>query len=146
MTVADDLRVEIYRSFIEEQRAPAPIDIATNLQLDFKQVESALDQLNEQDVIELVSGTHFIWLAHPFSAMDAPFRVFSKGQKWDAICIWDALGVLALMDRSGTVETACPDCGESLNLKVSNGSVAFEDHVVHFEVPARHWYDDIGYT
>jgi hypothetical protein len=24
--------------------------------------------------------------------------------------------------------------------------VAAADHVVHFEVPARHWYDDIAYT
>ena len=146
MTVVDDVRVEIYRSFIDDQRAPVPSEIALRLELDLEDVESSLKQLNDDDVIALVPGTHFIWLAHPFSAMDAPFRVFNNSSSWDAICIWDALGVLALMNESGRVETTCPDCGESLTVEVSDGAVEPSGHVVHFEVPASRWYEDIGYT
>ena len=109
-------------------------------------IEEALRELDGQDVIALVPGTSFVWLAHPFSALDAPFRVKSDDMAWEAICIWDALGVLALTGRSGSVETSCPDCGDPLRLDVSDGEIEASSHVVHFEVPAARWYEDIGHT
>ena len=142
----DAVRVEIYRSFVAECRAPMPVDIARKLGLPLNEVETGLTRLHEDDVIALVPGTHFIWLAHPFSATDAPFRVDSGERRWDAICIWDALGVLALTNHAGRVLTSCPDCGERLTLEVSGEKIAHSDYVVHFEVPARRWYENIGHT
>lgn len=140
------VRVEIYRSFIEDGRAPSPIELSHRLAMSPGDVEEALRELDGQDVIALVPGTSFVWLAHPFSALDAPFRVKSDGMAWDAICIWDALGVLALTERPGSVETSCPDCGDPLSLDVSDGEIEPSSHVVHFEVPAARWYEDIGHT
>ena len=142
----DAIRVEIYRSFVEEGRAPMPVEIATQLGLALADVETGLEQLHQDDVIALVPGTRFIWLAHPFSANDAPFRVVGSSRRWDAICIWDALGVLALTNQDGHVSTSCPDCGEGLTLEVKGDAIGLSDYIIHFEVPARRWYENIGHT
>jgi hypothetical protein len=92
-------------------------------------------------------GTHEIWLAHPFCATPAPFETSVGDRTWDAICIWDALGTLALLDSDGRVRTACPDCGEPLEAEVRDGEVvAPHDNVVHYGVPAARWYEDVAYT
>jgi hypothetical protein len=143
----NDVRVEIYRSFLDEGRAPMPYEVAARLRMPVEEVKTALEELHQTGVIALAPGTHNVWLAHPFSAMDAPFRVQAKGRRWDAICVWDAFGVLALMDADGTVSTACPDCGEDLSVEISGGRVTSADaDVVHYGVPASRWYEDVGYT
>ena len=49
--------------------------------------------------------------------------------------------------RDGVVESECPDCGEPLELEVRDGELDPRRHLlVHFVVPARHWWDDIGFT
>jgi hypothetical protein len=79
--------------------------------------------------------------------LDAPFQVRSVERTWDAICIWDALGVLALLDADGSVTTSCPDCGDALRVEVVDGkAVSSGEEIVHFGVPASRWYEDVGYT
>jgi hypothetical protein len=146
MTV-DDVRVEIYRSFASLGRAPTALEIAVEIGRPIREVENALRQLDADDVIALVPGTDLIWLAHPYSALSSAFRVESDGRIWDAICIWDALGILALIGADGSVRTLCPDCGESVQVHVRGGDIAGpEDSIVHFGVPARDWYVDLAHT
>jgi hypothetical protein len=142
----NDVRVAIYRGFVEDGRPPMPTEIAAALEVPLGGVEAALDELAGDGVIALLPGTHHVWLAHPFSAAAAPFRVTAGDGSWDAICIWDALGILAVIDTDGSVTTACPDCGEKLELAVRDGDISASEHVVHFAVPAARWYEDIGHT
>lgn len=141
------MRVEIYRFFIEECRAPMAAEIATRVNEPVSAVIGSLRELHETDVIALTPGTSLIWLAHPFSAQDSPFEVEAEGRRWDAICIWDALGVLAVLGKDGSVQTTCPDCGEKLLVEVRDGDVSADfPAMVHYGVPARRWYEDVGYT
>ena len=143
----DDVRVAIYRSFLDHGRPPMPAELAAQLGAPVVEIERALDELAAADVIALLPGTHFVWLAHPFSAAAGPFRVTSGDRSWDAICVWDGLGILAVADADGTVATSCPDCGEPLEVTVDDGAVrAPAGYVVHFGVPAARWYEDVGYT
>ncbi len=142
----NDVRVEIYRSFVEEGRAPLPIEIANKLGAPLVDIERALMRLHDDDIIALLPGTHLIWLAHPFAGSDSPFKVISQDRTWDAICIWDALGILAVLGADGEISTPCPDCGEELRFVVKNGKLGPTDHIVHFGVPAARWYEDVGYT
>jgi hypothetical protein len=145
--VETDVRVAIYRSFVDGGRPPMPVELAVQLGASLDEVEDALRALAEQDVIALIPGTSFVWLAHPFSAAAAPFRVTSGARRWDAICIWDALGILALVGADGRVETSCPDCGEPLAVEVKGSAVhGPADALAHYGVPARRWYEDVGYT
>jgi hypothetical protein len=143
----DGVRVAIYRSFVETGRPPMPVEIAAGLNVPLSDVEAAVGDLAAQDVIALIPGTSFVWLAHPFSAAAAPYRVTADDRAWDAICIWDALGILALVDSDGRVEARCPDCNDDLAVEVRAGNViAPEPYVAHYGVPASRWYEDVGYT
>jgi len=147
MSVTNDVRVELYRSFIEDCRAPSPEEIGERLGLPVEQVRASLRELHDQDVIALQPDTGDVWLAHPFCATEAPFRVLAGGRSWASICIWDALGILALIDEDGAVTTACPDCGDDLELRIEDGEVQGPSEcVVHFGVPARRWYEDVAFT
>jgi hypothetical protein len=145
--LVDDVRVEIYRSFLERARPPMPQELVTNLGSSMEEVQSALEQLDQDDVIALLPGTHFVWLAHPFSALAGPFETRTDRGSWDAICVWDALGILTLLESDGSVRTLCPDCGDELVIEVRDGEIAAPpESVVHYGVPARKWYEDLAYT
>ena len=145
--LVDDVRVVIYRSFLDRGRPPMPQELVGTLGASMENVEAALEQLDADDVIALLPGTHFVWLAHPFSALAAPFVTRTDRGSWDAICVWDALGILSLLDDDGEVQTLCPDCGEPLLLEVRDGVInAPPDAVVHYGVPARKWYEDLAHT
>ena len=147
MAVTNDVRVEVYRSFVEDMRSPSPEEIGERLGEPTDGVRAALGELAEQDVIAFRPGTDELWLAHPFCATDAPFAVTSGQRRWQAICIWDALGILALIEADGRVETACPDCGDALEVVVQDGAVRGPaDAIVHFGVRARSWYEDVAHT
>lgn len=147
MDAINDVRVELYRSFIEECRAPSVQEIANRLSISGDEVVSSLRSLDDQDVIALRPDSDDVWLVHPFCASEGPYTTVSGERRWDAICIWDALGILALTGSSGTVEGDCPDCGERLEVTVQGGAVSSPDgYLVHFGVPARKWYDDIAFT
>lgn len=141
------MRVAIYRSFIETGRPPMPADVAAEAGVPLVEIETALQELADADVIALIPGTSFVWLAHPFSAAAAPFRVSAGERSWDAICIWDALGILALTGSDGRVETRCPDCAGELAVEVRDGQVVAPDgYLAHYGIPASRWYEDVGYT
>ena len=147
MSVTNDVRVELYRSFIEDCRAPSPEEIGERLGQPVEQVRASLRELRDQDVIALEPNTHEVWLVHPFCATEAPFRVISGSRSWPSICIWDALGILAVVGADGTVTTKCPDCGDDLVLRIEEGEIRGpSDCVVHFGVPASAWYEDIAFT
>ena len=124
-----------------------PVDLAADSDVPLEEVEAALHELAAQDVIALIPGTSFVWLAHPFSAAAAPFRVTAGERSWDAICIWDALGILALVESDGHVTSRCPDCSAGLTVHVRGGeATAGEPYVAHYGIPANRWYEDVGYT
>lgn len=137
----------IYRGFVEDGRPPMPLEIATSAGVPLAEVEDAIQDLARRDVIALIPGTSFVWLAHPFSAAAAPFRTVAGDRTWDAICIWDALGILAVVESDGRVETPCPDCGDPLVVEARDGAaLAPEGVLAHYGVPASRWYEDVGYT
>jgi hypothetical protein len=84
--------------------------------------------------------------AEPLSAIPTPFRVEIGGRRFFGNCIWDALGVVAMLGGTGTVRTWCPDCHEQMSVAVAENRLAAGEGVVHFAVPAAHWWDDIGFN
>jgi hypothetical protein len=147
MDTTNAVRVELYRWFIDETQAPSAEELSSALALSNHDIRTSLRELAASDVIAFQPGTENLWLVHPFCATDAPFTVTSGDNRWDAICIWDALGILALVEADGTVGTTCPDCEDQLDISVTDGEVIAPPGVlVHFGVPAARWYEDIGYT
>lgn len=108
----------------------------------------AADELRALEAVHalVLDRTGAIAFANPFATPPAPFRVTTDDRVYHAICAWDALGVLAALNRDGTVETHCPDCGGAIEAGVHRGAMDPAEAVVHFLVPAARWYEDLGFT
>ena len=145
-TLDSAVRAEVYRFFIDQGRPPVPAEVADQLASDQPSVEDSLRRLAAAHALVLAPGTPYIWMAQPLSAIPTPFRVETGGRDFFANCIWDALGIVAMLGETGTVTTWCPDCHEQTSLTIADNRLASGDGVVHFAVPAAHWWDDIGFT
>lgn len=141
------VRAEIYRSFVSFGRAPVAAEIAGTLSVKPAQVEDSLRRLHDAHLIVLAPGSPYIWMANPLSALPTPYTATTaRGTFWGN-CIWDALGIVAMLGSDGTVTGLCPDCGEEQRLEVRDGElVEAGEHLVHYTVPAAHWWDDIGFN
>lgn len=140
------VRAEIYRFFVSAGRAPTAADLCEAVGQDQAAIEGSLQRMHEEHLLVLAPGTPYIWMANPFSALPTPFSVAVDGRGWFGNCIWDALGIIALLGGSGSVTTSCPDCREELKVTVQDGRLISGEGVVHFAIPARHWWDDIGFN
>jgi hypothetical protein len=142
----NEVRIEVYRFFVAEGRPPVPAELALNLSIPSHEVESSLRRLADAHVVVLAPGTPYIWMANPLSALPSPYKVSAAGRDWWGICIWDSLGILAMLGGNGTVSSLCPDCGEDLQIRIVGGQLEPSDYIVHYAVPAAHWWDDIGFN
>jgi len=142
-----EIRLWIYQHFVATGRAPSPVEIAAHFQLTPGAIEPRLRRLqDEADALVLLPGTSYIWMAEPFSALPTSFIVRAGPRVWWGNCIWDALAILALVGTDGVVSTACPHSGQPLLVSATKGGLEDGQGIVHFAVPAREWWRDIGFT
>jgi hypothetical protein len=145
-TVDRDVRLHIYGRFVEEERPPTVEETARALDLSTEEVSNSYRRLAEGRVIVLEPGTLDVWMANPFSARPTPFRVATGDRRYWGTCVWDAPGILAMLGDDGDVSTLCPDCDETLVMRVRGVSLEPLEAVAHFAVPAARWWEDIGFT
>jgi hypothetical protein len=140
------VRLAILGHFADSGEAPAAADVAAAIGEEERAVAEAYSRLADAHVLVLRPGTGDIWMAHPFSAVPTGFRVETARGSSYANCVWDALGMPAMLGTDARIETTCADCGESLGLRVRGGDLEPLDWVAHFALPAAGWWDDIGHT
>ena len=140
------VRHELYRFFVDQGRPPVAAELADALAIDHAEVEDSLRRLAGEHAIVLAPGTPYVWMAMPLSAIPTPFMVEVTDRRFFANCIWDALGVVAMLGGTGRVRTFCPDCRSQMSVTVADNRLSSGEGVVHFAVPAVHWWDDIGFT
>jgi hypothetical protein len=145
-TLQRDVRLFIYDQLAETSVAPSAADAAAALSCSVSQAEAAFRALAEAKVIVLRPGTTTVWMAMPFSNVQTPFTVISGGRAYYANCAWDAFGIAALLRADSRIFTTCADCGGALERKIARGAPTETRGVVHFAVPAREWWNDIGFT
>ena len=121
-------------------RAPTAAELAEAAGLSEAEVRDELRALHEQRMLVLGDDGQ-IWMANPFSAVPTDYVAVVNGRRHFGNCIWDALGVVALLGGVGRVEKG------DLRIECAIRRVsAPRDYVVHFLVPARDWWADIGFT
>ncbi len=138
------VRAHIYKHFRDQAAAPSTGDIASSLGRSHEEVTVALDELAASHAIVLRPGTHDIWMAHPFSGIPTDYTATVGGNTWYANCGWDSIAILALLG-DGTFASKDP-LTDTTNEWTVNDGVVTPAGVVHFLVPARQFWDDIGYT
>lgn len=142
-----DVRLAVYRNFAETGRALSPADLAAHFELPPVEIEALLRRLqDDHHALVLLPGSTYIWMANPFSALPTSFAVTSGRTSWWGNCIWDSLGIAALLNIDADVETLCPDCGQGLRIEIRDGEPVTDIGLAHFVVPARDWWTDLGFT
>lgn len=134
------LRNLTYRRFVERGRAPVPSELG-----DEDEVRAGWRRLHDAHALVLDADGE-IRMANPFSAVPTPYEVEAGGRRWYANCAWDAFGICAALAVDGTIDTACPDCGDPLRVEVRDRRPDDESLVFHCLVPAARWWDDIVFT
>ena len=140
------VRLHVFRLAAETARVPKPDEIAAALDRSPPEIEKALNRLAAARLLVLAPGTTNVWIAPPFCAVPTDFRVGAAGRTYWGICIWDALGIPAALQADATITARCGDCGEALGLEVRDGALVRSEGVVHFAVPARHWWENIAFA
>jgi len=152
---ADDfktrVRLKVYDLFVTTGRCPKMAEVAHTLGAGISDVATAFQELAAAHMLVLQAGTGEVLMASPLSAVPTPFVVETQSGggtgSWYGNCIWDALGVITMLQRDGRVLTSCGCCGESMTVSVYNGAVDSKPPgVVHFAIPAKHWWDDIVFN
>ena len=140
-----ELRNLTYRRFVELGRAPRLAELAGELAIEADDLAASWRRLHDEHALVLDPDGE-IRMAAPFSAMPTPHRVRAAGRSWFANCAWDAFGVCVALGSDGAVSSACPDCGEPIEIAFREGRADPDEHVVHLLVPAARWWDDIAFT
>jgi hypothetical protein len=144
-TTDREVRLHIYRHFLDTGTPPSVVETARALSAPEDAIASSYQRLADGHVIVLRRGTGDILMAHPLSAVPTRFRVTLGERAYWGNCIWDALGIPAMLHSDARIIALCGDCDGPLALEVDAGHLSGEG-VVHFAVPALHWWDDIEYT
>ncbi|MGQ0571564.1 MAG: organomercurial lyase [Armatimonadota bacterium] len=140
------VRLQIFGRTAEIGQVPGVQDIADALGQPRALVEESLERLAAGRVIVLSPSATTIWMANPFSAVPTGFRVYANGRTYYGNCIWDALGIPAILGADAHLEAMCGDCGSDMGLEVQSGALARSEGIIHFGVPAARWWDNIGFT
>lgn len=144
--LAHEVRLHVFRQAAETAQVPQPPQIAAALGRPQAEIEQALKQLAAGKVLILAPNDGNIWAANPFCAVPSGFRVDARGRTYWGICIWDALGIVAALGADAVVRAFCGDCSEPMVLEVAGGKLKRSEGIIHFAVPAHHWWDNIGFT
>ncbi len=140
------VRLEVYRRFLEDGEAPSVETVSEALGLGHDEAETAFRELEARRVLVFEPGTLRIWMANPFCARPTGFRVTTESGSWWGTCVWDAFGIPAMLDEDAEIATADPATGEPLELRIADRELVPAEAIAHFSVPARQWWDDIGYS
>ena len=140
------LRIFVYDVLLDRGTPPSVNDIAGHFGAEPNEVRRALAELGIGKTILVHPRTGEVWMAGPFSAAATAYRVTRDHRQWWANCAWDMFGIAVIVGAAVRVETHCTDCDEPMSLVCDPAATPNGDGVVHFLVPARRWYDDIGFT
>ena len=140
------LRVFVYDEVLARGKPPSLSSIASHFAVSPSDAGGALANLKIGKTILVDPTSGEIWMAGPFAAMESPYRVVGDRQSWWANCAWDMIGVAMIANEPVNIESRCTECGEPMTIRCDPTAPPTSEAVVHFLVPARRWYDDIGFT
>ena len=141
------VKMNIYETIARTTQAPTAAEVAESLSASPDDVAAAMERLHKKRLLVPEPGdSSKIRMAPPFSGVETSFRVNVQDKVYYANCAWDALGIAAALHADAVIEALDGYTGEPMMLEVRNGQPVPQPCVIHFAVPAAHWWDDIIYT
>jgi Alkylmercury lyase len=147
MDIDTAVKMNIYETIARTTQAPTSADVAEALNISPAEVAAALERLHKKRLLVPEPGDPSrIRMAPPFSGVETSFRVKVQDKVYYANCAWDALGIAAALQANAIIKASDGYSGEPIVLEVRNGQPVPQSCVIHFAVPAAHWWDDIIHT
>jgi hypothetical protein len=141
-----ETRCAVYEATVANGMPPTIARLEAVLQRSTTAVRESLERLALAKALVLQAESREILMAEPFSAVPTPFTVTVEGRLYFGNCIWDALGIPAMLSSDAQIRTSCGCCSEAMSLSVEAGALRAPRGVIHFAVPAIQWWDDIVFT
>ncbi len=141
----DRVRVFVYRYIIRREKSPTVAEVAKGLASSTKLIRGSLSRLSESHAFMLQENGE-LWRAAPFSCIPTAFPVKVGGHSWFGNCVWDALGIPAMLGEDARIEASCGCCNYEMPVEVKGGRLMSVKGVIHIAVPAREWYKDVVFT
>jgi hypothetical protein len=141
-----EVRLRLFDDFVRTERAPSVARLAELLETPAPEIRASLESLAVGKAIVLQPENREILMANPLCAVPTPFLVRAGGQSYFGSCVWDALGIIAMLGRDATLETSCQCCGEALTIDIHDSRPVHEPGIIHFAIPAKRWWENIVYT
>ena len=143
-----DLRVRaaVYDSVLSRAKPFTARELSQALELPLDEARASLERLASGKVLVLQPESREVLMAPPFSAVPTPFTVLAADRLYFGNCIWDALGIPAMLSCDARVDTSCGCCGEAMSMTVADQSLQTAEGLVHFAIPARRWWEDIVFS
>ena len=140
------VRYNVYDYVMREGLPPTIANTASALSVSLSDVSGSFQRLADAHMLVLQKGTNEILMANPFSAVPTPFPVRVGERSYYGNCIWDAMGIPAMLKQDGVIDASCGCCGTAMTLRITNGSLEAAPGIAHFAIPAAHWWDDVVFN
>ena len=144
--LALELRRFIYDGAMERSKIPSKAELSVLADVPLKSVERSLAELARAHQIVLQPDGGEVLMANPFSAVPTPFVVTIGNRSWYGNCVWDAMGIAAMIGADATLDASCGCCGSAMPLAIPDECHDSDERVVHFAIPAARWWDDIVFN
>jgi hypothetical protein len=139
-----EVRRFIYDQVLKGGAVPTRAAIASATGASLAESALSLERLAAAHVVVLGRDGEVL-MANPFSAVPTPFAVSARGHAWYGNCIWDAMGIAAMLRTEALIEASCGCCGTAMALRVPEDCKR-DERVAHFAIPAAHFWDDIVFN
>jgi len=140
------VRAAVYDLTMTVGIPPSVHELSRRLELTPGTVRESLERLAAGKALVLQRDSREVLMANPFSAVPTPFAVYANDRLYYGNCIWDALGIPAMLKIDGRIDCSCGCCGESMQLEIRGEVLAPVAGLVHFAIPAHQWWQDIVYN
>ena len=139
------VRHYIYEYFVQHEQAPTLLQCAQVLSSTVSQIQAAYRRLAEGKALVLQNDGEIL-MAEPFSAVTTAFYVEVGERAWWGNCIWDALGIPAMLKQDARIITACGCCNDAMSVEVRDGELWNAAGVVHFALPPKDWWKNVVFA
>jgi hypothetical protein len=136
-TFDKEVRYHVYDSVMKTGKIPTVTESASLLSCPSDEVQASFVRLADAHILVLQKGNGEILMANPFSAVPTPFIVKLGAKSYYANCIWDAMGISAILNQDAKIVASCGCCGTAMNITIKDGMPEKASGIAHFAVPAK---------
>jgi hypothetical protein len=139
------LRLFVYRQMVRTGECPSVAEMAKSLKSSAKSIRAALSRLSQSHAF-MQQENGELWRVAPFSVISTAFPVTVGRRSWFGNCIWDALGIPAMLGKNAQIGASCGCCNLAMPIEIHDGKPHSGPGIIHIAVPAREWYRDVAFT